>query len=214
MALKLTVILLILLFAVMKFAGRDTGVSPFAEYPGASPDEALLSVAPLDLPDTAPTSTPDPTLTASPADTAPEAASPPEPETALTDTAPAPETPDGAEALDARAALDMVVIDPNATVNSLGRTAPAANAPSPRNTLQPEPQRGSATETPPLAEVTGTAVNLRAGPSTGSAVLGRAVSGEVVEWLSDPAPGWALIRHPQIDTEVYMSSDFLRRLAN
>ncbi|MGB0661430.1 MAG: SH3 domain-containing protein [Mangrovicoccus sp.] len=65
-----------------------------------------------------------------------------------------------------------------------------------------------------FAEVTGSAVNLRAGPSTGNSVVGQVREGQKVEWLSEAATGWAEIRHPDTGEPVYMSSRYLKRLSN
>jgi hypothetical protein len=224
MALKLTVILLLLVFAVLQFGGRDTGQSPFAELPGAEPAEVLLAVAPLDVPLEVATPPAESPVAPAPDDSdsrpSPTGSEPPATETA---------SRTGAEdtAVPTQSALDMIVMDPAAardsltvapparinpaTITATGPLAPATDAatgPVPNETLAAtEPDGG-------LAEVTGSSVNLRAGPSTGNAILGRAAEGDVVEWVADPAPGWALIRHPEIDGELYMSSQFLRRIDN
>lgn len=61
----------------------------------------------------------------------------------------------------------------------------------------------------PLGQVTATSVNLRAGPSTAEAIVGRASQGDMVEVLGDAAPGWSTIRDPASGDTVYMSSQFL-----
>ena len=62
---------------------------------------------------------------------------------------------------------------------------------------------------PGLMQVTGSRVNLRAGPSTGNAVVDSLVRGTVVEPLGAPIDGWQELR--AIDTGVtgFMSSNFL-----
>lgn len=221
MALKLTVILLLMLYAVMQFTGTDTTGSPFAETPGAPPEKVILAVAPLD--------TPAPVLATARED-GPVTAQVTRPTSALaelptSDTAASqPEPTAGLEQVDSQSPLDLVVLDPSAALNSI-RLAPRDDDPTPRvqglETL-PSSAIAALTDTPEedpqvaaqLAEVTGSTVNLRSGPSTSNAVLGRARVGDVVEWVSDPEPGWALIKHPDLEDEVYMSSQFLRRLPN
>lgn len=207
MALKLTAILLILLFGVMQFAGIDTDTSPFAETPGAAPTDVLLAVAPIDVEDDrqppAPATNPQVTRTPVEATILP----------ASTETGSTPTDTDAASAIDTQSALDLVVIDPNAARNALGLT-PSDGTPLAREARLPSATTTDAAPAGHRAEVTGNSVNLRAGPSTGNSVLGRAREGDVVEWVSEPAPGWALIRHPDINGDVYMSSNFLRRLAN
>lgn len=67
-----------------------------------------------------------------------------------------------------------------------------------------------------IAEVTGTSVNLRAGPSTAESVVGRVNAGDVVvvRTLAAKVPGWTAIAHPSRGDTVYMSSRFLRPLGN
>ncbi|WP_236637975.1 SH3 domain-containing protein [Mangrovicoccus ximenensis] len=75
-------------------------------------------------------------------------------------------------------------------------------------------QQAAASDPADMAQVTGSNVNLRSGPSTGNAVVGQAREGERVEWISEPAPGWALIRHPRYDGDMYMSSNYLQRISD
>lgn len=217
MAFKLTVILLVLLFAVLRFGGRESEVSPFAEMQGAQPDEVLLGVTPFDsrpAPPSRPEATPT-TVNVPPT-------RPPEPPTAadnsttdaaittISDTQPSPEQP-------GPSALDMIIMNPSAARDSLtlvpNKDPALTGAPALTQTNSPAP--AAAPEPgPAMAEVTGSSVNLRAGPSTGNAVLGRARQGDLVEWVADPAPGWAMIRHPDIQGDLYISSQFLRRVPN
>jgi hypothetical protein len=57
--------------------------------------------------------------------------------------------------------------------------------------------------------VTGRRVNLRAGPSTGAAVVGSVVRGQEVRLVDFEAKGWAQIRVTDLDQPVFMSGDFL-----
>ena len=64
----------------------------------------------------------------------------------------------------------------------------------------------------PLVEVTGSQVNLRAGPSTADAVLGSFVRGEQAELVADLGNGWALARTVTTGAEGYMADRFLSPL--
>lgn len=57
--------------------------------------------------------------------------------------------------------------------------------------------------------VTGRRVNLRAGPSTDNAVIGRVVRGQAVELVDYEDNGWARIRVAGVEGEAFMSGDFL-----
>lgn len=110
-----------------------------------------------------------------------------------------------------------IVVTPAPPIADL---APAPESPGPAAPVAPQPQVDLTQTTPSapapaanaLAEVTGSSVNLRAGPTTDARVLAQAREGDVVEWIGDPAPGWARVKHPLVDVEVYMSASFLRRL--
>lgn len=61
----------------------------------------------------------------------------------------------------------------------------------------------------PTSLVIATSVNLRAGPSTAEAVVGRVSQGDIVEVIGPSATGWTGIRHPENGNTVYMASRFL-----
>lgn len=61
----------------------------------------------------------------------------------------------------------------------------------------------------PLVEVTGSRVNLRAGPSTGEAVLVSLAGGARAELIAAPGNGWAQIRTLDGGVEGYMADRFL-----
>jgi hypothetical protein len=61
----------------------------------------------------------------------------------------------------------------------------------------------------PLVEVTGNHVNLRAGPSTDTAVLGALVRGERAELIGADGNGWVLIRAVSTGIEGYMADRFV-----
>lgn len=61
----------------------------------------------------------------------------------------------------------------------------------------------------PMVEVTGNHVNLRAGPSTDTAVLGALVRGDRAELIGADGNGWLLIRAVSTGAEGYMAESFL-----
>ncbi|WP_298258460.1 SH3 domain-containing protein [uncultured Litoreibacter sp.] len=84
-----------------------------------------------------------------------------------------------------------------------GATAPAEAEPVTTQAIAPAPTNTS------IRRVTGKRVNLRAGPSTTSEIVGRAVrddSAEVVELLPS---GWAKVYILETGIEAYISSQFL-----
>ena len=64
----------------------------------------------------------------------------------------------------------------------------------------------------PLVEVTGNQVNLRAGPSTGDAVLGALVRGQQAELIAALGNGWVQIRAVETGVEGFMADRFLAPL--
>jgi hypothetical protein len=60
-----------------------------------------------------------------------------------------------------------------------------------------------------LLTVTGSRVNLRAGPSTGNPVIGKLMEGEQVELIGYDSKGWAQIR-VEGEKVGYMSANFLK----
>lgn len=61
----------------------------------------------------------------------------------------------------------------------------------------------------PVWFVTGTRVNLRAGPSTQNRVVGQVTLGDTAEVLSDPGADWIRIRVTDTGTEAYIFGRFL-----
>lgn len=104
---------------------------------------------------------------------------------------------------------DLAPADPALVTDS----APAAAADGPSAPDTPAPD-ATAPVVSQMAEVTASAVNLRAGPSTGEAVVGRLSSGDRVEYLGEPVAGWAEIRLPGGGAPAYMASKFLRMREN
>ncbi|SDW57311.1 SH3 domain-containing protein [Litoreibacter albidus] len=87
---------------------------------------------------------------------------------------------------------------------STSTTSPAATV-----DVTTQPIAATPRETNPIRRVTGKRVNLRAGPSTTSKIVGRAVrddSAEVVEMLPS---GWAKVYILETGTEAYISAQFL-----
>lgn len=60
-----------------------------------------------------------------------------------------------------------------------------------------------------LWRVTGSNVNFRAGPSTGTAVLAGLTRGDEVEFLGNAPDGWARLRLPDSGLEGFMAARFL-----
>ncbi|WP_172327063.1 SH3 domain-containing protein [Mangrovicoccus sp. HB161399] len=226
MAIRLTAILLLVIFAVMQFGGRDLDGSPFAEIPSDDPSTVILAVAPLDEPLQAaprPAAAADgPAGTPVAAAIAAVASSIPGAEPAVAATAPAG-TGTGVSIAepDGQTALDMAVIDAAVVGKDFSavpsRTLQPGVSPSSVASLDTFKKRqiaAAGANSSDMAQVTGSNVNLRSGPSTGNAVVGQAREGEHVEWISEPAPGWALIRHPRYDGDMYMSSNYLQRISD
>lgn len=89
---------------------------------------------------------------------------------------------------------------------------PAANAPANAvsDALNEALAPAAPAPSPIVMEVTGSAVNLRAGPSTTQAVLGRMLRGDRVELLAEMADNWMQIRDVVTGDVGYMSGDFLQ----
>ncbi|PTX57271.1 SH3 domain-containing protein [Litoreibacter ponti] len=89
-------------------------------------------------------------------------------------------------------------------------TATTIAEPAPQLETQAEPeQSASAASSNEIWRVTARAVNLRAGPSTNNAVVGRATlndSAEIIEMLPS---GWAKVYILETGTEAFMSAQFL-----
>ena len=214
MAFRLSAILLLVLYVTLQFGGRDVDGGPFAEAPAADAESVILAVAPLDDPPPARAVT----RAAAPA---PVPAAPAAPPATLSDAVAEPDP----EAIDPQTALDMAVLDITSSSHTLAAPAalPLSRTLAPGQSPSQTAGFSAAFRAAPaaqgldaskLAEVTGTEVNLRAGPSTGDQVMGRARAGDQVEWVSSPGPGWALVRHPDYAGELYMASDYLRRVGN
>lgn len=137
---------------------------------------------------------------------------------------------------EAKAAADRVVVEqaapppteplraeaPAQTITvAFGTQQPLRAAPaSPETGAAPEPAPATTIETvlteePPLQVmyVTGRAVNVRSGPSTGTDVVGRLTRGEAVTVIGIEEDGWARIRIEGDGIDGFMSMDFLTDIA-
>lgn len=92
----------------------------------------------------------------------------------------------------------------------VGDLSPAApTSPNPPPAGQPQPTDPLPPPVGDLARVTGTEVNLRAGPSTATAVVGRVTEGQTVRVLTPDRDGWSGIEDPASGDEVFIASRFL-----
>ncbi|MEM9319775.1 MAG: SH3 domain-containing protein [Pseudomonadota bacterium] len=90
-------------------------------------------------------------------------------------------------------------------------TAAADPATDPAADLAPAPADDAvATGTgQAILYVTGTRVNLRAGPSTNDAIVTALTQGTAIELVAEAADGWFQIRDPASGSVGFMSGDFL-----
>lgn len=73
----------------------------------------------------------------------------------------------------------------------------------------PEDEPAETTADVLLLYVTGTRVNLRAGPSTDTAIVTALTQGTATELIAEAPDGWYEIRDPASGTSGFMSGDFL-----
>lgn len=109
---------------------------------------------------------------------------------------------------DGRSLAIATIIDPSRSTNAQG-AVPTIVTPRMADYV------ATATAPPasfPLAEVTGTRVNLRAGPSTGDPVLTALRLGDQVELIGATGDGWAQIRSRADGREGFMAIRFLNPL--
>lgn len=115
------------------------------------------------------------------------------------------------------AALDEAQDDIPARPSLADLARPGGGQPArPETVEEPVPAAAPAAPAPdgPLASVTASSVNLRGGPSTLNAVVGRVTNGEVLELRGEFSGGWAAVGHPDTGETVYISSQFLDPLDN
>ncbi len=99
--------------------------------------------------------------------------------------------------------LDLSTIPPS---NDLTEVVADDAAPEPE---LPEITPELTVEPSKLLFITGSRVNLRAGPSTGQAIVTQLGLGDRAELLTNTADGWVQIRHVDSGRIGYMSADFL-----
>lgn len=108
---------------------------------------------------------------------------------------------------DGRSLQIAAVIDP-VTLQQGNRTIRRVSTRAP-DTVTASASASAGQPGAPLVEVTGTSVNLRAGPSTGDAVLGALARGARAELIAAAGNGWARIRAVETGTVGYMADRFL-----
>lgn len=74
---------------------------------------------------------------------------------------------------------------------------------------EPEPEPETIVNLLPVLYVTGSKVNMRAGPSTNDAIVGALTRGTAVDFLGEVADGWAQIIVINTGATGFMSSQFL-----
>lgn len=119
--------------------------------------------------------------------------------------------PDHLVTADGRSFRIAAVIDPSAT-RALDGTIPRVTtrtAPTHRASLGVAENAQPRTQ---LIEVTGNAVNLRIGPSTGDAVLTALLRGEQAELIAAFDDGWVQVRAVETGTVGFLSDRFISPL--
>lgn len=116
-----------------------------------------------------------------------------------------------ADAARAAAASDATTDLLRGLVGDLAAPEPTSPNPSPAAPF-PQPTDPLPPPAGDLARVTGTAVNLRAGPSTADPVVGQVTFGQTVRVLRDTEDGWSEIENPANGELAYIASQFLETL--
>jgi hypothetical protein len=210
--LVLTIGLLAGMYAAMLVVGDPASApGPAPAAPGIPP---LVVRAPAPLPEAAPVASaaPVPALPASAtpplADPPPDAAS----EAVAEGGAAAAASGPGAVAPAVQGPSLGPLIAPALTEAGLGVLAAPAATPAATQPAAPQPAGASAASAAGsrLRFVDTTAVNLRAGPSTGFAVLAGLPGGTAVELLDEAQGGWQRVRVAETGVEGWVSARFLR----
>ena len=145
-----------------------------------------------------------------------EEAVPPAPEAA--DGSPAravpAEFPDRLTTADGRVLTIAARFDPaDATVDAGGIAQRSTRRPAIATAREDAPEivttSASVAERRDIVAVTGSSVNLRAGPSTGDAILTALARGREAEVMGDAGDGWARIRVLDTGVEGFMAARFL-----
>ncbi|MEM9755849.1 MAG: SH3 domain-containing protein [Pseudomonadota bacterium] len=107
-------------------------------------------------------------------------------------------------------AIDRVVT-PSSAPEPAAPLPPAGDAPAPEDAGAVEDPEDAAPSdgSPAILYVTGTRVNMRAGPSTDDAIVTALSQGTATELLDEAPGGWVQIRDPLTGTVGFMSGDFL-----
>jgi len=100
----------------------------------------------------------------------------------------------------------LVATEPAATGPTVIRPAPVPADAGPRPTDPTPPPAGD------IARVTGTTVNLRAGPSTANDVVGQVTFGQTLRVLDPDRDGWATVENPVTGDRAFIASQFLEIL--
>ncbi|MCI2399697.1 SH3 domain-containing protein [Aliiroseovarius subalbicans] len=119
-------------------------------------------------------------------------------------------SPEPAPALIAQAAAD---IEPEPALKPILEVATHTSAPiAPVSELQPAeiiPATAEVVPSIPVLYVTGSKVNMRAGPSTGQGIVTALVRGTAVDDLGAAGDGWTQIRVVETGERGFMASRFL-----
>lgn len=116
---------------------------------------------------------------------------------------------------DAPAPVIAVAFGSPRPLRESGTEAGAAAVPAQVEPAEPAVNEIALTEdaAPQIMYVTGRAVNVRSGPSTGTDVVGRLTQGEAVTVISIEDNGWARIRIEGDGVDGFMSLNFLTDIA-
>jgi len=204
---RLTLITAVLIWLAMMYFGRDDGLPQDRigrDAPAAAPQPAPMPVRDDPPPEPEPEPKPVVADTPAPAPVAPAPTPPPEPE-------PEPE-PEPRQTITFTPLSDAVA---DAVEDALSAPDPAPDPdPVPAEDPAPAAAPGSefvvdaAPEPDPQLYVTGSRVNVRAGPSTVYEAITSLTRGTSVADLGDAGEGWRMIRLPNGGIG-YMSGDFL-----
>ena len=106
-------------------------------------------------------------------------------------------------------ASDVVKVEPVSAAPALAATAPPKDEKLMRVGTYDAPAGVLASSGIEVVEVSGSLVNLRAGPSTSDDVVGKLSRGSRAELVADAGDGWMKIRDLASGTVGFMSEDFL-----
>lgn len=113
-----------------------------------------------------------------------------------------------------RAAPDPALLAASAPTDTFSAAPRLVGEPTTISLVQPAPasapaEAASAATDGPLLRVTGSRVNMRAGPGVANGVVDSLVRGTVAEALGEPVSGWQEIRDVETGLTGFMSSNFL-----